>query len=185
MVKLTWVGWPLTASITGFRPQGQCPVLHSTAQHINSWDLHTPASPLLSESSISIPDEQHILSETGQCPHLETKPICFHWMVGFSFMSVFLQTHFELGNISSPSCSCCSVAKSCLTLLPHRPQHTRLPCPPPSPRVCSNSCPSNWWCHPTLSFSVVPFSSCPQSFPASGSFLMSRLFSSGGQSVGA
>ena len=64
-------------------------------------------------------------------------------------------------------------------------QHTRLPCPPPSPRVCSNSCPSNWWCHPTLSFSVVPFSSCPQSFPASGSFLMSRLFSSGGQSVGA
>ena len=55
---------------------------------------------------------------------------------------------------------------------------------PPSPRVCSNSCPLNWWCHPTISSSVSPFSSCPQSFPASGSFLMSRLFTSGDQSIG-
>ena len=67
----------------------------------------------------------------------------------------------------------------------HGLQHTRPPCPLPSPRACSNSCPSSRWCHPTISSSVVPFSSCPQSFPASGSFQMSQFFTSGGQSVGA
>ena len=67
----------------------------------------------------------------------------------------------------------------------HGLQHTRLPYPSPSPSVCSNSCPLSWWCHPTISSSVAPFSCYPQSFPASGSFLMSRLFTSGGQYVGA
>ena len=62
---------------------------------------------------------------------------------------------------------------------------TRLLCPSPSPGTCSNSCPSSQWCHPTISSSVVPFSSCLQSFPASGSFPMSRLFASIDQSVGA
>ena len=60
----------------------------------------------------------------------------------------------------------------------------RLPCPSPTPGACSNSCPLSKWCHPTISSSVVPFSSCPQSFPASGSFQMSQLFASGGQSIG-
>ena len=67
----------------------------------------------------------------------------------------------------------------------HGLQHARLPCPSPSPGVCSNSCPLRRWCHPTISSSVVPFSSCLQSFPASGSFLLSQLFASGGQSIGA
>ena len=71
------------------------------------------------------------------------------------------------------------------SLCPHGLQHTRLPCPSPSPRVCSNSCPLSQWQHPTTSPSVIPFSSCPQSFPASGSFLMSQLSASGGQSIGA
>ena len=71
------------------------------------------------------------------------------------------------------------------SLWPHRLKHTRLPCPSPSPRACSNSCPFRWWCHPTISFSVIPFSSCLQSFPASGSFLKSQLFISGGQTIGA
>ena len=66
----------------------------------------------------------------------------------------------------------------------HGLQHTRPPCPSPSPGVCSNSCPLSQWCHPTISSSVVPFSSCPQSFPASGSFPMGWLFPSGGQSTG-
>ena len=66
----------------------------------------------------------------------------------------------------------------------HGPQHTRLPCPSTYPRACSNSCPSSQWCHPAISSSVVPFSSCPQSFPASGSFQMSQLFASVGQSIG-
>ena len=64
---------------------------------------------------------------------------------------------------------CCSVAQSCLTLQPCRLQHARLPCPSLSPRVSSNSCPLSQWCHPAILSSVVPFS-CPQSFPASGSF---------------
>ena len=63
-------------------------------------------------------------------------------------------------------------------------QHARPPCPSPTPRLYSNSCPLSQWCHPTISSSVVPFSSCLQSFPVSGSFQMSQLFSSGGQSIG-
>ena len=70
------------------------------------------------------------------------------------------------------------------SLRSHWLQHARLPCPSPTPRAYSNSCPSSRWCHPTTSSSVVPFSSCPQSFPASGSFQMSQLFTSGGQSIG-
>ena len=70
------------------------------------------------------------------------------------------------------------------SLRPHELQHTRLPCPSLSPRVCSNSCPLSQWCHPTISSPVIPFSSCPQSFSASGSFPMSQLFASGGQSIG-
>ena len=62
--------------------------------------------------------------------------------------------------------------------------HARLPCPSPISGVCSNSCPSSQWCHPTISSSVIPFSSCLQSFPASGSFPMSQFFALGGQSIG-
>ena len=70
------------------------------------------------------------------------------------------------------------------SLRPHESQLARTPCPSPTPGVYSNSCPSSWWCHPTISPSVVPFSSCPQSLPASGSFPMSQLFAWGGQSTG-
>ena len=70
------------------------------------------------------------------------------------------------------------------SLQPHESKHARPPCPSPAPRVHQNPCPSSRWCHPTISSSVVPFSSCPQSFPASGSFPMSQIFASGGQSVG-
>ena len=82
---------------------------------------------------------------------------------------------------SSVQFSCSVVSNS---LPSHGLQYTRPPCPSPTPRACSNSCPSCWWCHPTTSFSVVPFSHL-QSFPASGSFPMSPFFTSGGQSVGA
>ena len=76
---------------------------------------------------------------------------------------------------------CCSVAKSCPTLCDPMLQHPRLFSPSLSFRVCSNSCPLCQWCHPTISFSIAPFSSCPQSFP--GSFPMSWLFTTGGQSI--
>ena len=70
------------------------------------------------------------------------------------------------------------------SLQPHEPQHARPPCPSPTPGVHSNSCPLNRWYHPTISFTVVPLSSCPQSLPASGSFQMSQPFESGGQNIG-
>ena len=76
-----------------------------------------------------------------------------------------------------------SVAQSCPTLRPHELQHTRPPCPSPTPRVHPNSCSSSQWCHPAISSSVVPFSFCPQSLPASESFPMSQLFTWGGQST--
>ena len=76
----------------------------------------------------------------------------------------------------------CSVVSDFLQ--PHELQHARPPCPSPTPRVHSNSHPSSQWCHPAISSSVVPFSSCPQSFPASESFPMSQLFVWGGQSTG-
>ena len=76
----------------------------------------------------------------------------------------------------------CSVTSD--SLWPHEPQHARLPCPSPTPRACSNSCPSSRWCHPTIS-SCHPFSSSLQSFPASGSFPVSQFFASSGQSIGA
>ena len=69
------------------------------------------------------------------------------------------------------------------SLQPHGLQHAKPPCPSPAPRPCSNSCPLSWWCHPTISSSLVPFSSCLQSCPASGSFPMSQFFASGGQTI--
>ena len=83
---------------------------------------------------------------------------------------------------SSIQFSCSVVSDS---LRPHESQHTRPSCPSPTPGVYSNSCPLSQWCHPAISSSVVPFSSCPQSLPTSGSFLMSQLFAWGGQSIGA
>ena len=77
-----------------------------------------------------------------------------------------------------------SVAQLCPTLWPHEPQHARPPCPSQTPGVYPNTCPSSWWCHPAISSSVVPFSSCPQSLPASGSFPTSQLFTWGDQSIG-
>ena len=71
------------------------------------------------------------------------------------------------------------------SLQPHELQHTRLPCPSPTPRACSNSCPLSWWCQPTISSSVILFSSCFQSCPASGSFPVSQFFASGRQRIGA
>ena len=90
-------------------------------------------------------------------------------------------TAFEIFVLSQFS----SVAQSwSSSLQPHGLQHARPPCPSPTPGVYSNSCPLSRWCHPTILSSVIPFSSCLQSFPASRSFQMSQFFASGGQSIG-
>ena len=90
-----------------------------------------------------------------------------------------LQIAMTFACISQFSCSVLSNS-----LWPHGLQHTRLPCPSPTPRPYSNSCPSTQWCHPTISSSVIPFFSCLQSFLASGSFEMSQFFTSDDQSTG-
>ena len=82
-------------------------------------------------------------------------------------------------------CYCCSITKLCLTLRPRGLQHAQLSCPSLSPGACSNSCLLSRWCHPTISSSVIPFSSCLQSSPALRSFPMSQLLASDGQSIGA
>ena len=87
-------------------------------------------------------------------------------------------------HLLSVSQSVSLVAQSCATLWLHGLKHTRLPSLSPTPGACPNSCPSSWWCHPAISSSVVPFSPCLQSFPASGSFQMSPFLVSGGQSTG-
>ena len=90
----------------------------------------------------------------------------------------------DMSGSSCPQKQFSSVTQSCLTLQPHELQHTRPLCPSPTPGVHSNSCPSSRWCHPDTSSSVIPFSSCPQSRPASKSFPMSQLFTWGSQSIG-
>ena len=95
----------------------------------------------------------------------------------FLFLFFFNMDLFCWGQFSS-------VTQSCLILWSHGLQRARLPCPPPTPGVYPNPCPLSRWCHPTISSSVVPFSSCSQPLPASGSFPMSQLFASGGQSIG-
>ena len=95
--------------------------------------------------------------------------------VKFLFLQTFCYYNDSIVQFS------CSVMSNSLWL--HEPQHARPPCPSPTPGVCPNPCPLSRWCHPTILSYVVPFSSCPQSFPASGSFPVSQLFSSGGQSI--
>ena len=113
-------------------------------------------------------------------PHFSMHTIHSHL-----FCSILLEPLLLLGKESaSRDLSQFSYSVISNSLQPHGLQHTRLSCPSPSPRVCSNSCPSHQWCHPTISSSVLPFFSHLQSFPASGSFQMSQFFTSGGQSIG-
>ena len=108
--------------------------------------------------------------------------MCVSFLAGMKFyrlsFSVLLRT---LLTVSVSQLSRSVVSDS---LRPHELQHARPPCPSPTPGVHPNPCLWSRWCHPTISSSVIPFSSCPQSFPASGSFPMSQLFASGGQSIG-
>ena len=96
-----------------------------------------------------------------------------------------LTSKWTFGDYMYDNSHCYPIAKLCLTLWPHRRQHIRLPCPSLSPGVASNSSPVSWWCHPTISHSVVPFSSCLQFFLASEPSPMSWLFTSGAQNTGA
>ena len=98
------------------------------------------------------------------------------------FFHVFLPPLLNLFCFFSVQFSCSVMSHS---FWPHGLQHARLPCPLPAPEACSNLCPLSQWCHPTIASSVISFSPCLQSFPASGSFPVSQLFESGGQTIGA
>ena len=101
--------------------------------------------------------------------------------LGKEYIKVVYRHPVYLTYMQSVHFSCSVVSDS---LRPHEPQHARPPCPSPAPGVHLNPCPLSRWCHPTISSSVIPFSSSPQSFPASGSFQMCQLFASGGQIIG-
>ena len=142
----------------------------------------------------------------GTAPTLSAQALSLRWLFSRSVVPDSLRPH-GLQHVSlpcpSPSLGACSssypLSQWCHpnvsvqfshsvmsnSLWPHGLEHARPPCPSPTPGVYSNSCPLSRWCHPTISSSVVPFSSCLQSFAASGSFQMSQLFASGGQSIGA
>ena len=116
-------------------------------------------------------------------------PILNQWLMGGSWcigilpqLGIQPSLSFQMSQQFSSVPFSCSVVPN--SLWPCGLQHTRPPCPSPTPWACSNSYPSSQWCHPTISSSVIPFSFCLQSFPASGSFPMSQLFASGGQSIG-
>jgi len=103
-----------------------------------------------------------------------------------TWVQILLHGFKSQSQVDSFSSSSAQFSRSVVSdsLWPHEPQHARPPCPSPTPGVHPNPRPLSRWCHPTISSSVVPFSSCPQSYPASGSFQMSQLFASGGQSIG-
>ena len=113
--------------------------------------------------------------------HTHIAYIAPHTYIIYLLVTHYLSIHKEGIQFSSVQFSRSVVSDS---LRPHELQHARPPCPQPTPEVHSNSHPSSWWCHPAISSSVVPLSSCPQSLPASGSFPMSQLFAWGGQSTG-
>ena len=108
-----------------------------------------------------------------------------HWLTSVLFKywprKFLMPVRLQLVNYSVQFSS---VAQSYPTLRPCELQHARPPCLSPTPRVYSDSCPLSWWCHPAISSSVIPFSSCPQSLPASESFPMNQLFAWGDQSIG-
>ena len=100
----------------------------------------------------------------------------------FPLVEILLVAFRLIHHIQPKIVHACSVMSN--SLQPHRPQHARPPCPSPTPRVHPNSCPLSQWCQPTISSSVVPFSSCLQSFPAWGPLQLSQFFTTGGQSIG-
>ena len=141
------------------------PLPHLTGKTL--WCMPTPNTAGREARSSSSEDETHVPMWGNVTTH--ALPIHVENSPSTSVMLVVIVRH----SVRSDS------------LWPRRLQHTRLPYPSPSPRAWSNLYPSSPWCHPTISSSAAPFSSCPQSFPTSGSFPMSQLFASGDQSIGA
>ena len=121
---------------------------------------------------LSCPLQGIFLTQVSNLGLLHCRQILYHWITREAQNTSFRSDQIRL------------VSQSCPTLRPHESQHARPPCPSPTPGVHSDSHPSSQWCHPAIWSSIIPFSSCPQSLPASESFPMSQLFTWGGQSTG-
>ena len=164
-------------------------ILNCIIKHSNIWKIyiikwinifqtskmHNVTKPCMGERSIQLQDRP-----------MDWSIRSVYWY-GFRFYTVSKMNFYNYLEkvINIYFCSfqfSCSVVSD--SLWPHESQHARPPCPSPTPRVHPNSCASSRWCHPAISYSVIPFSSCPQSLPAAGSFPMSQLFAWGGQSTG-
>ena len=173
-----------------------CSVAKSSPTLCHHMDCSTPSFPVLHcltefaqihahWVSDAIQSSHHLLPPSPLARNLSQHQSLFQWVSSLSSgqsnrtsTSVLLiktQGWFPFSSLQLLSCV--------HFLQPHGLQHARLPCLSPTPGACANSCPSSQWCHPTISSSVVPFSSCLQSFPASGSSLMSQFFTSGGRSI--
>ena len=120
---------------------------------------------------------------SDECTRIRVKDLEFHPESHSPTIKCSIRCLLPLKLIFFTQFSSVQLLSGVHSLWPHGLQHARLPCTSPTPRAYSNACPLSQWCHPTISSSVMPFSSCPQSFPASGSFQMSQLFASGGQSI--
>ena len=174
------MGWEIWG-LLGCWVSSDC-LCHTTLCRVSSICLHV---------SYEKPEWQgdEILPDTSRVPGgdqvklwsrvLAPEPLLPSTMLPLKYNPMW-QPHTTLISLNSVQFSHSVVSDS---LRPHELQHARPPWPAPTPRVYSNSCPLSQWCHPTISSSVVPFSSHPQSFPASGSFQMSQLFASGSQSI--
>ena len=137
------------------------------------------AWPFVPEIQIWPPNKKKSKKKTPQKTHIQSKKHSLLYPVGNREIVLFAFVHFKQTTLVQFSHSVVSDS-----LWPCEPQHVRPPCPSPNPGVHPNPCPLSQWCHWTISSSVIPFSCCPQSFPASGSFPVSQLFTSGGQSIG-
>ena len=183
-LHMTWPKyWSFSFSII---PSKEIPGLIFRRDWLNLLAVQGTLKSLLQHHSSKASTLRHSAFFTVQLshPYMTTgKTIALtRWTFVGKVMSLLLNMLFRLVITFLPRSKRLFVSNS---LRPHGLQHTRLLCPSPTPGAYSNSCSLSQWCNPTISSSVIPFSSCPQSFPASGSFLMSQVFASGGQSIGA
>ena len=175
------------------QPRDLTKVYYTAARFFTPWDTLGPVVKNLPVNAGNIKDEASVL-ESGRYPaEGNGNPLQYSYLENLMGRGAWWATVRRISKnqtllmqLSKQLCRTISVQFSHSvmsdSLQPHGLQDTRLPCPSPTPGVCSNLCPLNHWCHPTMSSSVIPFSQL-QSFPASGSFPMSKLFASGGQSI--
>ena len=144
-------------------------------------DFNTPLTPMVRSSRQKINKETQALSDRlDQLDLIDIYRAFYPKTLDFTFFSSAHEAFSRKDHILGHKFSSVQSLSHVWLFATHEPQHARPPCPSPTPGVHTNPCPLSQWCHPTIASLVTPFSSCPKSLPASGSFLMSRLFASGG-----